>query len=450
MGIPKPPHTAHRAHLALLGADTQREVPALRQMQVVNHRQKGWAERAVSPAAHYGSPSMVIFQIIISGGTKQELDMQWLGAVGVVSVFPRMINSVFNLFEWRIIMGLSGAYNPLGGMDIRGCQFWPSLLTACPQVLPQHTKSLHNAHRCDNMSTKQIPKHSKVLPLGIAKSIPRSWLLCSEVQKLELEITSGNCSVQHQSQGSYPYTAPDIGVSNFSHETPFPSLPCVSNCQGWPRTFLTDWAGNKTNTEMTWLPRWREEKGRKGKRSSKSKKKEGKTKRRSKKYLQRLSFLSLCIIQELQKAQSLSCHTWRPERHPDGLQTKSQEPCQLSTRQHNHWELLGGNVWECDYKAPVCHNPVLTPKSKTTAMGKSVAGVWRCCLPLKHWSSPGCQMVVVQIWALTPQQLFGSLCAQVQGFQVVTGLQSRVTAHCALWHYNHCWSWRIIYPSSQP
>lgn len=107
MDIPKPPHIAHCADLALLGADTQREVPALRQMQVVNHRQKGWAERAVSPVAHYGSPSMVIFQVIISGGTKQELDMQWLGAIGVVSVFPRMINSVFKLFEWRISMGLN-------------------------------------------------------------------------------------------------------------------------------------------------------------------------------------------------------------------------------------------------------------------------------------------------------------------------------------------------------
>lgn len=138
------------------------------------------------------------------------------------------------------------------------------------------------AHRCDTMSTKQMPKHSKVLPLGIAKSIPRSWLLCSEVEKLGVEITSGNCLVQHQSQGniSYPYAAPDISVSNFSHETPPLTDLHHFLCEqlaGMPQDILADSAGNKTNTEMT---RQREGKERKGKGSSKKK---GKAKRRSKK-----------------------------------------------------------------------------------------------------------------------------------------------------------------------
>lgn len=154
--------------------------------------------------------------------------MQWLGVVGVVSVFPRMINSVFKLFNWRISMGLNSTYNPLGVMDIRGCQFWLSLLTACPQVPLQHTKSLHNGSWVLHSSwvwhhdTKQMPKHSKVLPLGTAKSMLRSWPLCSKGQKLGPERTLGNCSVQHQSQDSisYSYTVPHIDVSDFTHETP--------------------------------------------------------------------------------------------------------------------------------------------------------------------------------------------------------------------------------------
>lgn len=152
------------------------------------------------------------------------------------------------------------------------------------------------AHGCDTMSTKQMPKHSKVLPLGIAKSIPRSWLLCSEVQKLGLEITSGNCLVQHQSQGniSYPYAAPDISVSNFSHETPPLTDLHHFLCEqlaGMPQDILADSAGNKTNTEMT---RQREGKERKEKGRGQVKvRKKGKPKEGAKKSTKIVILVSL-------------------------------------------------------------------------------------------------------------------------------------------------------------
>lgn len=91
---------------------------------------------------------------------------------------------------------------------------------------PQHTKPLHSSDWMPT-STKQMSKYGGLLPLETPKGILRPWLPCflfriRGTQKLGLKKTSGSCSVQHQTPDSirYPYTAPDMRLSNLFFKTP--------------------------------------------------------------------------------------------------------------------------------------------------------------------------------------------------------------------------------------
>lgn len=105
--------------------------------------------------------------------------------------------------------------------------FLDSFLPLMPKmVVPQHTKPLHSSDWMPT-STKQMSKYGGLLPLETPKGILRPWLSCflfriRGTQKLGLKKTSRGCSVQHQTPDSirYPYTAPDMRLSNLFFKTP--------------------------------------------------------------------------------------------------------------------------------------------------------------------------------------------------------------------------------------